>query len=111
MLLHSTKDCDQSFSVQAVWLWNALPINIKQTQTITRLKKMVKEQILRIVIESVNQSYVNFSYVYLFVYWYVKVFYVFYIYVCMFTYIVINCFKLSSHSTTTVKGRPQMIQR
>lgn len=104
MLLHSTKDCDQSFSVKAVWLWNALPINIKQTQTITRLKKMVKEQILCIVIESVNKSYANFSYVYLFVYGMCKYF-MFFISMCVcffYIYIVINCFKLSSDSTTTV---------
>ncbi|KAJ8728054.1 hypothetical protein PYW08_016439 [Mythimna loreyi] len=43
---HSTKFCDKSFAVQAVRLWNALPLAIRQAQSLNSFKNLVRDHYL-----------------------------------------------------------------
>ncbi|CAH2109011.1 unnamed protein product [Euphydryas editha] len=47
--VHNTKFYKTSFAVQAVQLWNALPLKIRQAQTLTSFKNLVKEHYLAMV--------------------------------------------------------------
>lgn len=46
MPVHSTTFLDKSFTVQAIRLWNALPLTIRRAQSLPVFKRMVKEHYL-----------------------------------------------------------------